>query len=76
MVSMSEWISVKDRMPQDFVSVLGCMRFAGPYPAVRECYVIGGKHFFFPALRSVEAVTHWMPMPEQPKETEEGDTDV
>lgn len=71
-----EWISVKERMPEDWVSVLGCMRFAYPYPAVRECWVIDGKHFFFPALRSVEQVTHWMPMPDVPKETKEGEADV
>lgn len=71
-----KWISVKERLPEKYVSVLGCMRFAYPYPEVRECWLIDDKRFFFPVLRSVEEVTHWMPMPDVPKETKEGETDV
>ncbi len=74
---MSEWISVKDRLPavNQFVLV-----------AITNCYepVIGCleehklKHanvasFFIwesPMLTSIDwhTVTHWMPLPEMPKE--------
>ena len=63
---MSEWISVKDRLPEQFVSVLGFMSDAGEFPPVRECYVVG-EAFFFPALMDVHPVTSWMPMPEPPE---------
>lgn len=63
---MSEWISVKDRLPEQFVSVLGSMSDAGEFPPVRECYMVG-KAFFFPALSEFHPVTHWMPMPEPPE---------
>jgi hypothetical protein len=61
-----EWISVKDRLPQEFVSVLGYMTDAEGFPPVRECYMVG-RVFFFPALRDVRPVSHWMPFPEPPK---------
>lgn len=61
-----EWISVKDRLPEEFVSVLGYMTDAGDFPPVRECYRAGGV-FFFPALGDRHPVSHWMPLPEAPK---------
>lgn len=61
------WIPVTERLPENFVSVLGCMADAGPFPSVRECYTIG-KEFYFPALLAVHPVTHWMPLPEPPHE--------
>lgn len=67
---MSEWISVKDKMPELFVSVLGYMLDAAPFPEVRECYCIGDsdKKFFFPALSERHEISHWVEMPEPPKE--------
>ena len=65
--AMNNWISVKERTPSMFVSVLGYMTDAGDFPAVRECYRIG-KEFFFPALNEVHPISHWMYMPEGPKE--------
>jgi hypothetical protein len=62
----SKWISVTERTPGQFASVLGCMTDAEPFPAVRECYRIG-KGFYFPALGYVCPISHWMPMPEVPK---------
>lgn len=58
-----QWISVYDKIPDEFVSVLGHMTDAGEFPAIRECYLIGDA-FFFPALREVHPVDYWMPMPE------------
>ena len=61
-----EWISVEDRRPKEFVSVLGYMTDAEGFPPVRECYMVG-RVFFFPALKNVRPVSHWMPFPEPPK---------
>ena len=65
-VTVHEWISVDDRLPQNFVSVLGYMTDAGEFPPVRECYTVGNA-FFFPALGDVHPVSHWREMPKPPK---------
>lgn len=67
-VDAPQWISVEDRLPTTFVSVLGYMTDAGEFPAVRECYCIGDNEFYFPALFERHPVSHWMPMPDAPKE--------
>lgn len=56
------WIPVTEKMPDNFVSVLGFMTDAGPFPAVRECYSVGDG-FFFPALEECHPVSHWKPLP-------------
>ena len=63
---MSEWISVDERLPEEFVSVLGYMPDEGDFPPVRECYLVGNT-FYFPALIDARHVSHWMPFPEPPK---------
>jgi hypothetical protein len=65
-VTVQEWISVDERIPQNFVSVLGYMTDAGEFPPVRECYTVGNE-FFFPALGDVHPVSHWREMPQPPK---------
>ena len=65
-VTVQEWISVSERLPQNFVSVLGYMADAGEFPPVRECYTVGNA-FFFPALGDIHPVSHWCEMPEPPK---------
>ena len=65
-ITLQEWISVNDRLPQNFVSVLGYMTDAGEFPPVRECYTVGNA-FFFPALGDVHPVSHWREMPQPPK---------
>ena len=64
--TVQEWISVDDRLPQNFVSVLGYMTDAGEFPPVRECYTVGNA-FFFPALGDVHPVSHWCELPQPPK---------
>ena len=64
--TVQEWIPVDERLPQNFVSVLGYMTDAGEFPPVRECYTVGNA-FFFPALDDVHPVSHWCEMPEPPK---------
>lgn len=66
-VTVQEWISVDERLPQNFVSVLGYMTDAGEFPPVRECYTVGNV-FFFPALGDIHPVSHWREMPQPPKE--------
>ena len=65
-VTVQEWISVSERIPQNFVSVLGYMTDAGDFPPVRECYTVGNA-FFFPALGDIHPVSHWCEMPQPPK---------
>ena len=65
-VTVQEWISVSERLPQNFVSVLGYMMDAGEFPPVRECYTVGNA-FFFPALGDVHPVSHWCELPQPPK---------
>ena len=63
---VQEWISVDERLPENFISVLGYMTDAEEFPPVRECYTVGNA-FFFPALGDVHPVSHWREMPEPPK---------
>ena len=65
-ITVQEWISVDERLPENFISVLGYMTDAGEFPPVRECYTVGNA-FFFPALGDVHPVSHWCEMPQPPK---------
>ena len=65
-VTVQEWIPVDERIPENFISVLGYMTDAGEFPPVRECYTVGNA-FFFPALGDVHPVSHWREMPKPPK---------
>lgn len=58
------WISIKEKKPEPFVSVLGFRTDADQFPSVRECYMVNNGNFFFPALNEFHPVSHWMPMPE------------
>ena len=64
--TLQEWISVDERLPENFISVLGYMTDAGEFPPVRECYTVGTA-FFFPALGDVHPVSHWCEMPQPTK---------
>lgn len=65
----NSWISVEDRLPEAFVSVLVYMPEERPLPTVHEGYVTKQgnwyAHFF---EREPFEVTHWMPMPTPPEE--------
>ena len=67
-VTVQEWISVDDRLPEPFVSVLVHMPGEEPCPTVHEGF-ISNDGIWQSALfrREPGEVTHWQPMPHPPK---------
>ena len=63
-----QWISVDDRLPEPFVSVLVHMPGEEPCPTVREGF-ISNDGIWQSAMfrREPGEVTHWKPMPHPPK---------
>ena len=65
--SAQEWISVKERLPQEKVDCIVHYKHAycdnDDYWAIGMCFYDGEKFQFNPAYK----VTHWMPMPQPPK---------
>ena len=59
----TEWISVEDKLPNEFTSVLVV---GGD---IRSCALYRDKKFYtdFP-LPTNEEITHWMPLPNPPKQ--------
>ncbi len=58
-----KWISVAERLPDEYVSVLGHMTDTDGFPSVRECFLIGNE-FWFPALLTTWPVDRWAELPE------------
>ena len=67
-VTVQEWVSVKDRLPEPFVPVLVQMPGEEPFPTVREGF-ISNDGIWQSAMfrREPGEVTHWQPMPQPPK---------
>ena len=65
--SAQEWISVKERLPQEKVDCIVHYKHAycdnDDYWAIGICFYDGEKFQFDQAYK----VTHWMPMPNPPK---------
>ena len=69
---MAEWISVKERLPED--GKVLCVRKSEAFRGRRYVDILTADHGWFMDGAFVVSdgnVTHWMPMPEMPKE---GDT--
>ena len=66
-VTVQEWISVKDRLPEEKVNCIVHYKHAyfdnDGYQAIGICFYDGEKF----QLNSAYKVTHWMPLPEPPK---------
>lgn len=66
-VTVQEWISVKERLPQEKVNCIVHYKHAycdnDDYWAIGMCFYDGEKFRFDPAYK----VTHWMPLPNPPK---------
>ena len=66
-VTVQEWISVDDELPEEAVNCIVHYRHAycdnDGYWAIGFCCYDGEKFLFDPAYK----VTHWMPMPNPPE---------
>lgn len=60
-----EWISVKDRLPEKDIAVLACIDKGQYRTPMISCVSYYGEWI---TLKKTEKVTHWMPLPEPPKE--------
>ena len=66
-VTVQEWISVNDRLPEEKVNCIVHYKHAycdnDDYWEIGMCFYDGEKFQFDPAYK----VTHWMPLPVPPK---------
>ena len=66
-VTVQEWVSVKERLPQEKVNCIVHYKHAycdnDDYWAIGMCFYDGEKFQFGPAYK----VTHWMPRPQPPE---------
>ena len=67
-LTIQQWISVEERLPEPFVSVLGHCPECDPLFPVHECYMLNDAGVWCNAQGcAIEGLTHWMPLPEPPK---------
>lgn len=72
------WVSVKDRLPERYMSVLALVQDSDRISWRRKIAWLNGDKWVFDTdesfdeeeLDDCESVTHWMPLPEPPKEDE------
>ena len=63
-----QWISVKDGLPEPYVSVLVNMPGEKPFPTVRRGFISNDGIWQSAMIRREPGeVTHWQPMPQPPK---------
>ena len=67
-VTVQEWISVEDRLPEPYVSVLVNMPGEKPFRTVREGFISNDGIWQSAMIRREPGeVTHWKPLPQPPK---------
>lgn len=64
LAKVPKWISVKERLPEESGKYIVCTRKKAVYCTAFRFF--HGKGYF--ATDSTTHITHWMPMPEPPKE--------
>ena len=72
-VTVQKWIPISERLPELHTKVLCCGKRGGRFIAETTVVVLGGReHICWDRRngRGCPEVTHWMPLPEPPKECE------
>lgn len=68
-VSAPQWISVKDRLPDDNDRVIAFRPYEAEVSAYRYCVKWGWS---LKTSMSYNGITHWMPLPKPPKGENDG----
>lgn len=63
---MQQWISVKDRLPEEFENVIAANKRGKAYDIDKAWW--NGYRWDRCGKGSYRNVTHWMPLPEPPEE--------
>lgn len=66
-----QWIRIEDELPPKDISVL---IYQDPYISTAEYWHDEGDVHVFMNYAPYECVTHWMPLPEPPSDTEQSDS--
>ena len=70
-VTVNEWISVKDRLPEKDKLVLCVGKKGGMFLGEIHPFLVGGErnevYCYVPNSRQGRYATHWMPLPQPPK---------
>ena len=67
--AVPKWISVEERLPDVHNHVLVNIPGESPFPTVKEAFLEKNGLWYSNGFRyNPEEVTHWMPLPEPPKE--------
>ncbi len=66
-VTVQEWISVEDRLPEDDSDVLAYLRIGEEFRIYPACYSNGVWFDCVFNAPATDTTTHWMPIPEPPK---------
>ena len=64
----TRWIPCSERLPEIGVTVLTLDKYKHVASRTRKSYVDGTPYFYPDGLEPGRHITHWMPLPELPKE--------
>jgi hypothetical protein len=66
---MSNWIDVRDKIPNTGEVVLVCLKLGSDAPYVRHDACFCKHQWFYDRYNDrVDCVSHWMPLPKPPQE--------